>query len=310
MNAQFDPTYGYTLEQLLKVPAPEAPADFAEFWRATYEEARAIPLRAERRLSPIASERFDVFEVYYDSLGGVRVGGWLTVPKDGRIERGVVAGHGYGPRPGPGLEQGGPPAAMFFFNARGFALSEHPAIPNESLRHVVHGIQSRETYVLRGCVADIWLAASALIECVPEAGRNLQYTGGSFSGGLGALALPWDARFRKAFLEVPTFGNHPLRVRLPSGGSGAGIRNYFQQHPEVLDVLAYYDAAAAARFVRIPVLAACALADPAVPPPGQFSVYNALAGPKKLILRKEAHPTKPDEDKVVYRQVDEWFAAD
>jgi cephalosporin-C deacetylase len=29
------------------------------------------------------------------------------------------------------------------------------------------------------------------------------------------MALPWDDRFQRAYLEVPSFGNHPLRVQMP-----------------------------------------------------------------------------------------------
>ncbi len=32
----FDPTHGYSQEQLLKITSPEAPADFEAFWRNNY----------------------------------------------------------------------------------------------------------------------------------------------------------------------------------------------------------------------------------------------------------------------------------
>ncbi|NEE49385.1 acetylxylan esterase, partial [Streptomyces sp. SID8455] len=39
----FDPAYGCTApEQLLRVPAPPAPADFEAFWRDRYARARAV----------------------------------------------------------------------------------------------------------------------------------------------------------------------------------------------------------------------------------------------------------------------------
>lgn len=45
----------------------------------------------------------------------------------------------------------------------------------------------------------------------------------------------------------------------------------------------------AARWIRVPVLVAGALFDPAVPPPGQFAVYNALGGPKELHVLTAGH---------------------
>lgn len=287
---RFDPTYGYDWDRLLKVPSPEGPADFAAFWRNTHSEAREVPLEITRR--PIASPHPDyaLYEVEFNSLDGMRIGGWLTVPHQLRPEVGAwVVGHGYGGREAPAFDLPGPAAPAIFPCARGFHRSAHPEIPNTSSRHVLHGIGSRETYVHRGCAADVWCAASALLEILPGTASDLRYYGGSFGGGIGALALPWDERFQRGFLDIPSFGNHPLRVQLPCVGSGEFVRYHHRQHPEVLDVLAYFDAATAARHMRQPVFVAAALFDPAVPPPGQFAVYNALPSPKGLFVRSAAH---------------------
>lgn len=203
-----------------------------------------------------------------------------------------------------------PPAEVAIqFCARGFHRSAHHDLPDEANRHVLHGITNRATYILRGCVADLWCAASALIELYPAAAHRLHYYGGSFGGGLGALALPWDDRFQKAFLDVPTFGNHPLRVTSPCCGSGEAVRQYYRHHPGVLNVLAYFDAATAARFIKLPVFVAAALADPAVPPPGQFAVYNSLAGPKQLFVRQAAHPDLPADNARLGPILAAWFDA-
>src|SRR5476649_2825331 len=92
----FDPTYGCDEAKLLTVPAPPGPADFASFWQRTYEETRAIPLALERRRVKSPHPDFEVEEVEFNSLCGVRIGGWLTVPKHDPIEHGMVVGHGYG----------------------------------------------------------------------------------------------------------------------------------------------------------------------------------------------------------------------
>ena len=57
-------------------------------------------------------------------------------------------------------------------------------------------------------------------------------------------------------------------------------------------------------------MVAAAEFDPAVPPPGQVAVYNALAGEKKLVWRSAAHfewPGKAAEDATVFREVCAWF---
>jgi cephalosporin-C deacetylase len=155
--------------------------------------------------------------------------------------------------------------------------------------HVLHGIAARETYVHGGCVADTWCAVTALQHLVPEAAARIAYLGGSFGGGIGTLALPWDDRIDAGCLVVPSFGNHPLRLTFPCVGSGAAVRRHVQRHPDVLDVLRYFDAATAAKFVRVPTHVGLALADASVPPPGQFAIFNALAGPRERFLLRRGH---------------------
>ncbi|WP_323746060.1 acetylxylan esterase [Catenulispora pinisilvae] len=288
----FDPAYGFGLDALLQVgPPSNPPADFAEFWRGLFERASAVPIRPQ--VGPLIRQTrdgLDLHTVTFGSVGGVRLGGWLVLPSDGKVDRGFVIGHGYGGRDAPDLVLPASRAAAFFPVARGLGVSSLiPGVPSVAAEHVLHGIESRDTYIHAGCAADVWCAASALIEAVPAAAQRLDYVGGSFGGGIGALALPWDARFHSAHLTVPSFGNHPLRVTLPCLGSGAAVRERYLVHPDVLDVLAYFDAATAARHLRIPVQVAAALFDPSVPPPGQFSVYNGLAGPKQLHVLAAGH---------------------
>jgi len=125
------------------------------------------------------------------------------------------------------------------------------------------------------------------------AARRLDYLGISFGGGIGALALPWDERFHRAHLNVPSFGHHPLRLALPGVGSGEAVRRYQQRTGRALATLRSFDAAAAARYLRIPVHVAAARFDPAVPPPGQFAIYNALAGEREGGLARPARLAGP-----------------
>jgi len=303
----FDPTCGYDKASLLSVPAPEGPVDFADFWRRTYDESRAIPLNLTHRRIENLNPAFETREIEFDSLGGVRIGGWLTVPAHDPVEHGLVIGHGYGGRSEPAYERG---AATLAVCARGFNRSAHHVIPGESSRHVLHGIESRETYSHRGCAADLWSGVSALLELCPGVASRLHYAGTSFGGGIGAMALPWEKRIRKAFLEVPSFGNHALRLQMQSTGSGESVRAHYRRNPDVVEVLAYFDSATAARYIRIPVYVCAALFDPAVPPPGQFAVYNGLSGPRELFIRQAGHfpsPTEESENRELQASLAAWW---
>ncbi|MFD7529099.1 acetylxylan esterase [Streptomyces sp. NPDC059849] len=293
----FDPAYGYELQDLLRVPAPAAPDDFDTFWREFHQEARKVATEPE--LGPLEEERDGVriHGVTFTSVGGVRIGGWVALPAEGAAEYGFVIGHGYGGReqPGPDVPLPLPRAAAILPCVRGMkSRGLLPGVPDVSAAHVLHGIESRDTYVIGDCVADLWCAASALHELVPElaperGGPALGYLGESFGGGLGALALPWDDRFGAAQLTVPTFGNHPLRLTLQCIGSGESVRAHHRDHPEVAEVLPYFDAATAATRLEVPTLVAAALFDPSVPPPGQFAVHNALAGEHELHVLDAGH---------------------
>ena len=59
-------------------------------------------------------------------------------------------------------------------------------------------------------------------------------------------------------------------------------------------MLQYFDAVTAARFMRQPALVGCARFDAAVPPPGQFSVFNAIPSEKKLVARAGGHWEYPE----------------
>ena len=315
-DAPMDATYGYGPQDLLQVPAPQAPERFEDFWRDLARRARDIDPAPELADYPMAAPGHDLQRVQFTSLDGLRLGGWVAVPKDRPARVGVVVSHGYGGRDEP--EMAGIPddVAAFFPVARGLpSVSLLPQLYRPEHGHVLEGIESMHTYVLGGCAADIWCAASALRQIAGPV--PLVYAGASFGGGLGGLTVPWDERFVAAALRVPSFGQYDVRLSLPCTGSGEIVREYVQWHPRAREVLRYFDAATAARYLQVPTLFGCALWDPAVPPPGQFAVYNAaretLGQDARLQVLSAGHedtyPTAAAEGAVWLRSVRELIAA-
>lgn len=278
----FDPTYGMALTQLLAVEPPVPVSDFADFWTRRYAAAVTIDPRPQIQSGVKALNGHLVHELRYTSTGGVTIGGWMLIPKYGKVSRGLVVGHGYGGRESPEMPLSLDGTVFLFPCFRGLGLSPIPNVSSNPYYHVLHDIQNKHRYLLGGCVEDLWLAVSALLALFPATAGRIAYSGISFGGGIGALAAPWDARIQRLHLEVPTFGHQALRLTLPCRGSGESVRIFQRQHLEVnvMDTLAYYDAASAIQFSQIPVMVAAALFDPVVPPPGQFALYNAI--PEKL----------------------------
>ena len=273
----FDPSYGMDLDQLLAIQPPDPPADFATFWRARYERARQIDPKPQVVPANRVLHGYAVHDLNYSSTDGVQIGGWLLLPEGGEVQRGIVVGHGYGCCEVPAEPLVFEDAAMLFPCFRGLGRSPVQGVSQDPNYHVLHDIQDRDRYILGGCVDDLWLGVSALVSLFPQVIGNLAYMGISFSGGIGALAAPWDDRISRLHLRVPTFGHQALRLTLPTVGSGEAVRAFRRSHSlNVMETLAYYDAAVSARYLRIPTLVAASLFDPAVAPPGQFAIYNAI----------------------------------
>lgn len=284
----FDPTYGMDLDTLLAVAPPEPPAGFAAFWHA--RRAFALEVDPAPRLSaPRRIDGHEVFDCTYRSTDDVTIGGWFVRPVDAEPTRGLVVGHGYGGRDAPDLDLLPPHTAVLFPCLRGLSRSARPDLPSDPNRHVLHRIEDRDRWLIGGCVDDAWLAVSALLALAPGAAGRIGWSGLSLGGGIGALMLPWEDRVARAELRLPTFGHHALRLKLPMVGSGAAIAAHEAAHGGVMATLVWYDAAVAARYVSQPVLAGLALFDPAVPPPGQFAIFNALPKSKELVTFDAGH---------------------
>jgi len=285
----FDPAYGMDLELLLAIAPPKPPADFATFWRARHAAALRVDPKPEIQPGDRKLKHHLVYDLRYTSTDGVAIGGWLRVPKKGKVTRGLIIGHGYGGRDAPDNPLPVKGMAELFLCFRGLGRSPMPGVSQNPYYHVLHDIQDRQRYLLGGCVEDLWLAVSALLRLFPETAGRIAYAGVSFGGGIGALAAPWDTRISRLHLHVPTFGHQALRLTLPCVGSGEAVRDFQRRHAfNVMETLAYYDAASAARHLRIPTLVAAALFDPAVPPPGQFAIHNAVPEPLRRLHVLEA----------------------
>lgn len=285
----FDPTYGMEQEQLLAIQPPEAPSGFDDFWQRRYKAAIAVDPQPRLRHSRMRHDDWHVFDISYMSTGSFQINGWLLIPRAGQVRRGLIVGHGYGGRDQPEFDLPVEDTAVLFPCSRGLSLSASPQIPSDASGHVLYGIESRDTYIIGGCVEDIWLGVSALHTLYPWLAGHIGYSGISFGGGIGALAIPFDARIKRGHLVVPTFGHRQLWLTLPTVGSAQSVQAYQKQHGSVLETLRFFDAAIAASRITVPMLVAPALFDPAVAPPCQFSVANALRKFNEIFILDAGH---------------------
>ncbi|AYG63465.1 acetylxylan esterase [Rhizobium jaguaris] len=285
----FDPTYGMKLEQLLAIAPPEAPPGFDDFWAERYRHAIAVDPQPKLRRSKIENPNWHVLDVTYISTGAFQIGGWLLLPRDQEVRRGLVVGHGYGGRDLPDFDLPVEETAILFPCFRGLSLSACPPIPADAGGHVLYGIEKPASYIIGGCVDDLWIAVTTLIALYPWLAGHIGYSGISFGGGIGALAIPFDRRIDRGHLVVPTFGHRPLWLTLPTVGSADSVQAYQKKHGSVLETLRLFDAANAAARIKVPMLVASALFDPAVAPPCQFAVANSLAKFNEIFILDAGH---------------------
>jgi len=307
---RFDPCYGRDLAALLAVEVPQEPPDFAQFWTARYERALQIIPKVERSASGHTRAGYKSEDIYYESTDGFRIGGWLLTPQAGPVRRALLVGHGYGGRDEPDADLPIGEAAYLFPCFRGLSRSRRGGVSDNPAYHVLHDIDKPGRYILGGCVEDVWVGVSVLHTLFPQVEGHVGYQGTSFGGGIGAMAMAWDARIRRGALNVPTFGHQALRLTLPTTGSGDAVSRYERQHGHVMDTLRYYDAALAARHIAVPMHVAAALFDPVVAPPGQFAIYNALAGDKALLVVDGGHfdyPAKPEQEARLSQELRRFF---
>lgn len=293
----------------MAVPAPQAPADFSGFWQQRYQHA--MQFQPQPVLTVCGNHAgYRVYDISYKSTDAFTIYGWLLVPEDQEVKQGIVVGHGYGGRDQPDYHLSIDETAFLFPCFRGLARSRSDRVPEQPGLHVLTGIDDPHKYILGGCVDDLWLAVTVMLNLFPQTAKRIGYMGISFGGGIGALAVPWDKRIHRAHFNVPTFGNQPLRLSLQTMGSAAAVREYANEHQEVFNTLAYYDTAISAGFAIQPAHFAPALFDPVVAPPGQFAVYNAWAGEKQLFILEAGHfeyPNRILQDRLLINELKLFF---
>jgi len=293
---EFDPFGDYPLDDLLNVTTHQAPQDFDDFWQKAYRDALA------HYLSPILQDtgrvhvHWKIYTLSFISTNEITITGWLLVPIDGKVSRAFVVGHGYAGRDEPDYHLLFPEAAIYFPCCRGLSQSACEPISQDPYWHVIHDIDNRDNYIIRGCVEDLWLSVSVLEKLFWAVKGHIGLLGISFSGGVGMLALAQDKRVKKAHFNQPTFGHYALRLRIPTYGSGKSIQDFYQRDPYTLiRTLRYYDAAVAASRVTVPVHFALALRDTVVTPPGQFAIYNQVQSDKYRYLLDAGHENYPNQ---------------
>ncbi|WP_394242327.1 acetylxylan esterase [Vibrio astriarenae] len=290
----FDPTYGYDLNQLMHVGKSEEPKDFGSFWQNKYRNAVSVKPHINIQDTGKTENNWRVFDCYYDSTNGIRIGGWLLMPHNQEINGAVIYAHGYGGIDYPDTSWNLNNTAILMPCVRGIGRSPEHDVSPDPYWHVLHHIQDKNQYIIAGCIQDLWCGINALVSLFPQIIHNIGFVGDSLGGGLGVFTSAFDPRVQLSHFHVPTFGNSALRLTMPCLGSTQALID-FDDRTVINQTLPYFDTSIAAKYLKTPTYWGLAKFDPFVAPPGQFSAYNACLSDKELYVLDAGHFEYPNE---------------
>jgi cephalosporin-C deacetylase len=273
------------------------PADFFGFWSGTVEELARVP--AATRLEGAATRGGTRLErLWFTSLGGATIGGYLLRSEGGEPRPLVVHGHGYGGQVTPRWSWARAGCDVVGVDVRGWGRSS-VAVPVPSpWGWVLTGCQSPERSVLRGAVCDYLRAVQVGRHLLPDATR-LVLEGTSLAGGLALMAEALAGVADLLAIAVPSFGWAEGRRLLASAGSAAEINRYLARRPEhaaedLMVVLRYFDPVNFAGQVVCPTLVGVGMVDEVVPAPTVLAISDRLGGPHELLRFPVSHSDAPE----------------
>ena len=305
-------------------PGGPEPADFDAFWQDKLKELAAVPINAVVEKGDLTgvknSDGIDYYKVTLDNIRGTHVHGQLARPTVGEKFPAVLIVQFAGVYPldkGQVVAQAKPGWLALNISAHDLPIDEtdefYKNLKATTLKDYIYiGSEDRETsYFLRmllGCVQ-----AVKYLESRPDwDGKTLMVTGTS-QGGLQSFAT---AALCPQVTEVATvvpagcdvyapLATPPRAFAWPYWLSNWGPKN--RDMEKVKKTAGYYDAAFFAARIHCPTLIAVGLLDEAARPAGVIAAYNAVKGPKELLVMPTSDHYGTGGAQMVYLQrFNEW----
>ncbi len=275
--------YGLTAEETLAhTLSGPPPADFDAFWSEFREEVASLPRTWRNAVDPD-----EPTEVIISSVRSVRIVARVSCPPGplAAFRGGVITSHGSGAEasfpqtPEPWCDHG---MVTVRLRVRGYPPSTWD-LPDCRWDWILRGIESPETWILRGAVADVIQAFRGLRGWLGD-DRPIGIHGESLGGGLAVMAAAQltamgDPPHRLA-IGLPSFGDWAWRAGRYCNGTGGLVNEFLttmrQDADRLVERMGLLDAAHHAPRVPAPTLVKLAELDDVVPAPSAASIANAL----------------------------------
>ena len=295
---------GYEPKRIVK--GSPSPDDFDAFWAKAVADLDAkVPADPQRKLLPERSTgAFNFWRISFASWGGMRVYGFLSIPKDASAAKKYpvrfqvpAAGNG---RASWTNNMGGAPDAICML------MTVHPYEPPFNLdeleklfnanterlakkygngSYAISGIAaSREDYYFYRALVGInravnWLAARPEVDL-----SDFTYSGTSQGGGFGFYLLGLNRHFTRGVMYVPAITD---TMGYLAGRQSGWPQIVERQSPEKREAAArnapYFDGANFAARIACPVRVAVGFADMTCAPCAVYAAYNAIPVKDKQI---------------------------
>lgn len=260
------------------------PVDFDAFWREILEESADTPLNPSMVAVPLRStDEVETFEIHYDSIGGVRIAGWYSRPRESFIPApypALLIVPGYISEPTIPRSWAKLGFAAIGVAPRGKLRSNsqyNPGYPGL----LVDNIIDRNTYAYRGFYVDA-IRAIDFAQSRPEIDNTrIGVHGGSQGGALTVIAAALrndvvtcgaaGAPYLCGFMDAASLTHsHPYEE----------INEYLREYPEretqVRETVAYFDGINFAPWITCPMLVTIGLGDDVCPPETGFGLVKAM----------------------------------
>ena len=270
------------------------PAGFDEFWSDVMEQAFAIPINAKTLPNKLHSPPdIETFEIFYDSLDGVRVAGWYCVPRK-RPEKlpAILTLPSYLGEPPIPIDWARKGYAALSVAPRGKLRSNgqfNPGYPGL----LTHNITDRNTYGYKGFYVDAMRGVDYLLSKDEVDESRIGVVGISQGGGLAIIIAALRPEIAAASAGAPYLCGFIDSIGLTSSYPYQEINDYLRLHPysreEVVDNLAYFDGLSFAGRVTCPIIVNIGLQDNICPPETGYEVFNKIASEDKRLYTYDDH---------------------
>ena len=299
-------------------PTISNPADFAAFWEKEIAEVKKIELQPTLTLlADKCTDKVNVYHVSFRNHGNSRMFGILCMPKQDGKYPALLHVPGAGIRPYAGdLANAAKGMITLQIGIHGIPVNMDPDVYTALMQGPLSGywafnIDNKETNYYRRVYLGCIRAVDFLCQ-LPMADTNrIGINGGSQGGALSIITAALDSRIKYLTAYYPALSDMTGYLQGRAGGWPhlfAGNSLPFQNKPDKIAALAYYDVVNFARILKIPGYYTLGFNDETCPPTSMYAAYNQIKAPKELLVVPETgHWTFPEQNEALNNRMLEWL---